>query len=91
MDSAAFDLWKDEAFAMWLSAWASVYPEGSQSKDLVQGIHDTFWHICMLDNDYISGNIFAPFAKILSIDPAAGSPVIRPMPPAQGTPLYTLD
>jgi len=42
---------QDEAFALWLERWASLYEEGSESHDLIHDIHDTFFLVNLVDND----------------------------------------
>jgi methylenetetrahydrofolate reductase (NADPH) len=85
VDSDSFNVWTEEAFAMWHSAWAAIYPEGSASRALVESIHDTYWHACIVDNDYVGGDIFKIFAQILNLNPRDGTPVIRPIKgPAAG-------
>jgi hypothetical protein len=36
VDPASFLVWKDEAFALWLSEWGSLYEQGSPSRALLQ-------------------------------------------------------
>uniref|UniRef100_A0A0N5AQB0 methylenetetrahydrofolate reductase (NADPH) n=1 Tax=Syphacia muris TaxID=451379 RepID=A0A0N5AQB0_9BILA len=51
VDPLSFHVWKDEAFAAWLN-WASVYPENSKSREVLQQIHDGFCLVTLVDNDY---------------------------------------
>lgn len=64
VDPASFMVWKDEAFALWKSQWQSIYPEDSSAHKLLQTVHDTFWLINIVDNDFIKGDIFAIFDKL---------------------------
>jgi len=66
VDHKAFMFWKDEAFALWEIQWQSVYPEGSPSWKLIQNIHDTYYLVNVVDNDYVSGDIWAFFDAVLS-------------------------
>ena len=59
VDPVSFQVWKDEAFGLWLSEWGSLYEEGSPSRELLQSIHDTWWLVSVVDNDYVSGDLFA--------------------------------
>ncbi len=61
VDSESFMIWKDEAFKLWLDEWASFYPVGSQANDLIQQIHDNFYLVNIVENDYISGDLFRLF------------------------------
>jgi len=65
VDNEAFAIWKDEAFALWKTQWQSIYPKDSESSCLVETIHDTYWLVNVVDNDYINGDIFAVFNKII--------------------------
>ncbi|KAL0490936.1 methylenetetrahydrofolate reductase [Acrasis kona] len=64
VDSESFLVWKNEAFALWLSQWASIYSEGSQSRRVIQQIHDTFYLVNVIDHDYVEGNIFNIFNQL---------------------------
>ena len=61
VDPASFTAWKDEAFDLWIHAWASIYPEDSPSYSLIWEIHDRFWLVNVVDNDYVGGDAFAIF------------------------------
>lgn len=58
VDEASFMVWKDEAFGLWLSQWKSLYPEGSESANVIQGVHDSHYLVTIVDNDFINGNVF---------------------------------
>lgn len=53
VDSAAFMAWKDEAFALWLSEWANLYPADSPSHAVLQRMHDSYYLVSVVDNDYM--------------------------------------
>jgi len=55
VDQDSFVVWKDEAFALWLSQWLPLYEEGSPSHDLIHQVHDTYYLVNMVDNDYVRG------------------------------------
>jgi methylenetetrahydrofolate reductase (NADPH) len=38
--------------------WKSLYAEGSTSAKVIQEIHDTYYLVTVVDNDFINGNIF---------------------------------
>ncbi|MGD8817400.1 MAG: methylenetetrahydrofolate reductase, partial [Acidobacteriota bacterium] len=61
VDVESFQVWKDEAFAIWQEEWASMYPEGSASRKLLEEIHDSYWLLNLVENDYVKGDIFAIF------------------------------
>jgi len=64
VDPLSFMVWKDEAFALWISQWQAIYPVDSPSCKLLQQVHDTFWLMNIVDNDFIKGDIFAIFDKL---------------------------
>ncbi|GJP35989.1 hypothetical protein CLOM_g20530 [Closterium sp. NIES-68] len=67
-DFTSFLAWKDEAFGAWLQDWATLYKEDDEgtpmAKKLLQEIHDTYYLVSVVDNDYVNGDIFALFAGI---------------------------
>ncbi|KAF1780120.1 FAD-linked oxidoreductase-like [Phytophthora cactorum] len=72
VDSSSFLVWKDEAFTLWLKLWASLYEQGSQSAKLLREIHDTYFLVSIVDNDFVNGNIWDLFEA--SVSPAT-SPI----------------
>jgi len=65
VDSESFLVWKNEAFALWLSQWAAIYEEGSESNKLIQNVHDNFFLVNVIDNDFVNGNIFDVFKELM--------------------------
>ena len=51
-----FSCVKDEAFALWKHQWGSIYPEKSKSREIIDMIHDTYYLVNLVDNDYVAGN-----------------------------------
>lgn len=66
VDPDAFLAWKAEAFALWLSQWAASYDDDSTAADVIHDIHDSYYLIHLVDNDFIAGDVFAVFADALS-------------------------
>ena len=58
-DLDAFEVWSKEAFQLWVNAWASLYEDESESAALLYNIHDTYFLVAMIDNDYVGspGNV----------------------------------
>jgi methylenetetrahydrofolate reductase (NADPH) len=52
-DRDTFKVWSKEAFQLWVDAWASLYEEESESNDLLYQVHDTFYLVAIVDNDFI--------------------------------------
>ncbi|GAQ85933.1 methylenetetrahydrofolate reductase [Klebsormidium nitens] len=61
VDPQSFMVWKDEAFDIWTSEWASIYPDDSPAKKVLQETHDGYFLVSIVDNDYIRGDLFAIF------------------------------
>lgn len=59
VDQKAFRLWKDEAFSSWMDKWAYIYGEGSPSHAFLRNVHDTFYLVQVVDNDYVGGDLSA--------------------------------
>ncbi|XP_043931178.1 methylenetetrahydrofolate reductase [Protopterus annectens] len=52
VDPVSFMYWKDEAFALWIEQWAKLYEEESPSRMIIQYIHDNYYLINLVDNDF---------------------------------------
>lgn len=65
VDVDSFHVWKDEAFALWRSQWQPLYAEGSESWELIQEIHDSYYLVNMVDNDFVQGDLNAFFEKVM--------------------------
>ncbi|KAJ0979157.1 hypothetical protein J5N97_014631 [Dioscorea zingiberensis] len=64
VDPASFMIWKDEAFEIWTRNWACLFPEGDPSRELLQQVQRSYFLVCLVDNDYINGDLFATFKDI---------------------------
>jgi methylenetetrahydrofolate reductase (NADPH) len=67
VDPLSFNVWKDEAFALWGSQWQASYEPGTGAHKLIQNIRDTFFIVNVVDNDYVKGDIFAVFDRVIDI------------------------
>jgi len=65
VDPQSFIAWKDEAFSLWSTLWQSIYAEHSKSWNVIQDIQENWFLVNLVENDYINGNIFAPFLRVL--------------------------
>eukprot|EP01123_Difflugia_compressa_P000318 TRINITY_DN10405_c0_g1_i1.p1 TRINITY_DN10405_c0_g1~~TRINITY_DN10405_c0_g1_i1.p1 ORF type:complete len:593 (+),score=128.76 TRINITY_DN10405_c0_g1_i1:92-1870(+) len=61
------NIWKDEAFALWHSQWASLYDVGSPSRQVIEKIASSYYLINIVDNNFINSNIFAIFEELLKL------------------------
>ena len=52
-----YSLIQDEAFALWHTYWGVLYPEGSESRKIIEYFQDTYYLVNLVDNDYVQGNM----------------------------------
>lgn len=43
---------QDEAFALWIEQWAKLYEEESPSRMIIQYIHDNYYLVNLVDNEF---------------------------------------
>ena len=67
VDPCAFMAWKAEAFALWRTIWADAYDEDSETRALLYDIHDTYFLVSVVDNDFVGGDIWRLFAEAAPI------------------------
>jgi methylenetetrahydrofolate reductase (NADPH) len=67
VEHTAFVAWKAEAFALWRAQWGSIYEEGSEAADLLARIHDEYFLVNVVDNDFVGGDVFSVFEDALRI------------------------
>lgn len=72
VDPESFPIWKDEAFELWKSEWRDLYETESMSYNIIDNIYQNYYLVNMVDNDYVRGNIFAPFDKLGITNPTQG-------------------
>lgn len=79
VDPRAFEVWKDEAFDLWLTSWAAVYDEDSESRRLLQRIHDTYFLVNVVDNDYVDGDLLAYLLEAVQADEPPSITIVAPV------------
>ncbi|XP_019316954.2 methylenetetrahydrofolate reductase (NADPH) isoform X6 [Panthera pardus] len=52
VDPVSFMFWKDEAFALWIEQWGKLYEEESPSRMIIQYIHDNYFLVNLVDNEF---------------------------------------
>ncbi|CAB1431537.1 unnamed protein product [Pleuronectes platessa] len=52
VDPVSFMSWKDEAFALWIEQWAKLYEEESPSRMIIKYIHNNYFLVTLVDNDF---------------------------------------
>jgi methylenetetrahydrofolate reductase (NADPH) len=48
-----FEVWSKEAFKLWTDSWAILYDDESESSELIYCIHDTYYLVAIVDNDFV--------------------------------------
>jgi len=66
VDAASFVVWKGEATAVWKSRWLNLYEPDSPSRKLLENAISTYFLVNIVDNNYISGDIFDVFFQAVS-------------------------
>ncbi|KAF0753788.1 hypothetical protein AaE_005582, partial [Aphanomyces astaci] len=72
VDTDSFMAWKDEAFSLWLSMWASLYHDESAAHALIHQIRDSFFLVSIVDNNFVNGDIWDAFDVDVTTASAAG-------------------
>eukprot|EP00164_Ancoracysta_twista_P002254 GFYU01002982.1.p1 GENE.GFYU01002982.1~~GFYU01002982.1.p1 ORF type:complete len:582 (+),score=244.51 GFYU01002982.1:67-1812(+) len=52
------NVWAEEAFSLWLANWAEHLPEGDAGRAVLKEIHDNYYLVNVVDNDFVSGNVW---------------------------------
>lgn len=60
-DHDSFLVWSKEVFQLWTRSWAALYEDDSPSADLLYEIHDSYFLVAIIDNDYFESQIFKFF------------------------------
>jgi methylenetetrahydrofolate reductase (NADPH) len=65
VEKESFLSWKNEAFHLW-SSWADIYEKNTESRGIIEFIHDNFYLINIVDNDFVddSQTIFSFFEEV---------------------------
>ena len=61
VDSKSFEIWKDEAFELWLAEWRALYEKDSESWNLITRMHQDHFLVNVVENDYVNGDIYRLF------------------------------
>jgi methylenetetrahydrofolate reductase (NADPH) len=62
VDSRSFKIWKDEAFQLWLDEWRALYPKNSASWQALTQLHQEYFLVNVVENDFVNGNIYRIFS-----------------------------
>jgi methylenetetrahydrofolate reductase (NADPH) len=69
VDEASFRAWKDEAFALW-EMFQEVNAENEEQKRIVSKIADTWYLVNVVDNNFLSGDLFKGMVDLTSTSAA---------------------
>ncbi len=61
VDAKSFKIWKEEAFQLWLDEWRTLYDRDSESWKLISHMHDTYFLVNVVENDFVNGDIHRLF------------------------------
>ena len=61
VDPESFLIWKDEAFGLWNTEWATLYKPDSDSHKLLNMIKENYYLVNLVDNNFVDGDLFAIF------------------------------
>ncbi|XP_002737338.1 methylenetetrahydrofolate reductase (NADPH) [Saccoglossus kowalevskii] len=57
VDPISFWYWKDEAFGIWKEHWGNLYADDSESRQIIDSIHDNYYLVNLVDNNFPEENI----------------------------------
>jgi methylenetetrahydrofolate reductase (NADPH) len=83
-DPNTFSVWSEEAFELWLT-WACLFDDETDSSALIHDIHDTYFLVAVVDNDFQKSDIYSIFDQI--IDEASAE--LKNAPAAAAAPAAT--
>ncbi|KAG5175982.1 methylenetetrahydrofolate reductase-domain-containing protein [Tribonema minus] len=72
-DVETFLVWRNEAFNLWTHLWATAYLEDSRSAALLHDVHDTYYLVAIIDNDFFQDDLWEGFIDDLLAIPAAAN------------------
>ena len=64
----SFMIWKEEAFAIWKQQWGDFYETGSRARAVLDEIHDSYYLLNIVENDFIRGDLFAAFRRLDALE-----------------------
>lgn len=70
VDPKTFHIWKAEAFSHWLDRWAVIYDKESKTYEYLKTIHDSYYLVNVVENDFIEGNLSEILSKFIDSNQA---------------------
>lgn len=72
---------QDEAFALWIEQWAKLYEEESPSRMIIKYIHDNYFLVNLVDNDFPLDNclwqVIDDMFQLLDAPPEVLGPAVQ--------------
>jgi len=57
VDHTAFFLWSEELFHNIKDEWISLYEKDSKSHKIISSLHDNYYLVNIVENDFVNGNL----------------------------------
>ena len=57
VDHTAFFMWSKELFDHIKNEWMTIYKSDSKSYEIIQTLHDNYYLVNVVDNDFVNGNL----------------------------------
>lgn len=64
-DVESFKVWSKESFALWIDTWACIYDDETETAELLHMIHDEYYLVAIIDNDYFDSVLMTDFLNSL--------------------------
>lgn len=58
-------MWSKESFALWIDTWACIYDDETETAELLHMIHDEYYLVAIIDNDYFDSVLMTDFLNSL--------------------------
>lgn len=65
VDHTAFFLWAEELFETIKDDWLTIYPKTSKTHEVLTSLHENYYLVNVVDNDFINGNLQEVIEKFL--------------------------
>ena len=56
--------WREEAFSVWMADWGELYEKNSDSYKFLEQVHNSFYLVNILENDFVAGSLETSFEKV---------------------------
>lgn len=66
VDHTAFYIWAKELFETIKEEWLPIYDKESKSAEVIKSLHDNYFLVNIVDNDFVGGNLDEILVKFIS-------------------------